>query len=70
MLILLRYVFMKVGIVTRLYGLDSRGVGVRLPAGARNFSLFHRNETGSGAQPASYLIGTSGFISGDNAAGA
>jgi hypothetical protein len=30
------------------YGLDDRGYRVRFPAGARNFSLHHRVQNGSG----------------------
>jgi hypothetical protein len=40
------------------YGLDDRGSRVRVPAGARNFSLHHRVRNGSWAHPASYPIGT------------
>jgi hypothetical protein len=47
------------------YGLDDRGSGVRFPAGAGNFSLHHR----SGAHPASYPMGTSGYFRGGKAAG-
>jgi hypothetical protein len=36
------------------YGLDDRGSRVRFPAGAGNFPLHHRVQTGSGAHPASY----------------
>jgi hypothetical protein len=43
----------SVGIATG-YGLDDRMIGVRFPAGATNFSLHHRVQTGSGAHPASY----------------
>jgi hypothetical protein len=32
--------------------------GVRFPAGAWNFSICHRVQTGSGAYPASYLMNT------------
>jgi hypothetical protein len=42
------------------YGLDNRDSRVRFPAGAGNFSLHHRIQTGSGAQPASYLMDTRG----------
>jgi hypothetical protein len=38
------------------YGLDDRGSRVRFPAGAGNFSLHHRVQTGSGVHPASYLM--------------
>jgi hypothetical protein len=40
------------------YGLDGRMIGVRIPAGFGNFSLGHRVQTGSGAHPASYPVGT------------
>jgi hypothetical protein len=33
---------------------------IRFPAGARDFSLFHSIQTGFGAHPASYPIGTGG----------
>jgi hypothetical protein len=36
------------------YRLDDCGSGVRLSAGARNFSLLYRVQTDSGAHPASY----------------
>jgi hypothetical protein len=35
---------------------------VRVPAGAGDFSLHHRIQTGSGAHPASYPMGTSGSL--------
>jgi hypothetical protein len=41
-------------------GLDN--VGVRVPAGAGNFSLHHRVQTCSGDHPASYPMGTRGFF--------
>jgi hypothetical protein len=41
--------------------------GFIFPARARNFSLLHSIETGVGAQPASYSIGTGAFY-GDKAA--
>jgi hypothetical protein len=47
----------SVGIATGL-GLDDRMMGVRFPPGAANFSLQHRVQTGSGAHPASYPMGT------------
>jgi hypothetical protein len=52
------------------YGLDDRGSRVRFPEGAGNFSLLHRAQNGSGANPASYLMGTRGFFPGGKAAGA
>jgi hypothetical protein len=45
-----------VGIATG-YGLDDRGVGVRVPIGSRIFSK-RSVQTGSGAHPASYPMGT------------
>jgi hypothetical protein len=53
----------SVGIVTD-YGLDGRMIGVRFLAGAGNFSLRHRVQTGSGAHPASYSVSTRGFTLG------
>jgi hypothetical protein len=52
------------------YGLDDGGGGVHVPAGAWNFSLHHRFQTGSGAHPASYPMGTRGSFPGGRAAGA
>jgi hypothetical protein len=52
------------------YGLDDRSSRVRFPAGAGNFSLHHRVQTGSGAHPASYPIGTRGPFPRGKAAGA
>jgi hypothetical protein len=40
------------------YGLDDRGS--RVSARARNFSLHHRVQTGSGVHPASYQMGSRG----------
>jgi hypothetical protein len=51
------------------YELDDWGSRVRFPAAAGNFSL-HRVQNGSGAHPASYLMGTKGFFAGGKAAGA
>jgi hypothetical protein len=50
------------------YGLDDRMRGVRFPVGAGNFSLHHRLQTGSGAHPASYPMGTGGSFPGSKAA--
>jgi hypothetical protein len=50
------------------YGLDDRGV--RFPAGAGNFSLHHRVQTGSGAHPASYPMDARDSFPGVKAAGA
>jgi hypothetical protein len=52
------------------YGLDDRGSRVRFAAEAGNFSLHHSVQNGSGAQPASYPMGTRGSFSGGKAAGA
>jgi hypothetical protein len=51
------------------YRLDDRGSRVRFPAGTGNFSLNHRVQTGSGAHPASYPMGTVGSFPGGKAAG-
>jgi hypothetical protein len=45
------------------YGLDGRGIGVRVPV-EENFSPFHVVQTGSGAHPASYPMGTGGKAAG------
>jgi hypothetical protein len=50
------------------YGLDDRGSRVRFPAVAGNFSLHHRIQNGSGANPASYKMGTVGSFPGGKAA--
>jgi hypothetical protein len=52
------------------YGLDDRGSRVRFPEEAGNLSLHHRVQNGSGAHPASYLMGTKGSFLGGKAAGA
>jgi hypothetical protein len=52
------------------YGLDDRGSRVRFPAEAGNFSLHHRVQNGSGACPASYLMGTGDSFPGGKATGA
>jgi hypothetical protein len=49
------------------YGLDDRG---SIPGGAGSFSLHHRVQTGSGAHPAPYPMGTVGSFPGDKVAGA
>jgi hypothetical protein len=46
------------------------GSRVRLSAGAGNFSLHHRVQSGSGAHPASYPMGIRGSFPGGKAAGA
>jgi hypothetical protein len=45
------------------YGLDGRGVGVRVPVGAR-CSPLHVVQTGCGAHPSPYPMGTGGFSPG------
>jgi hypothetical protein len=57
-----------VGIATG-YGLDDRGVGVRVPV-VLKFSLLHVGQTGSGVRLTSYPMGTVGFSPGGKAAGA
>jgi hypothetical protein len=52
------------------YRLDDRDSRVRFPARAGSFSLHHRVQTGSGAHPASYPMGTRGSFPGGKAAGA
>jgi hypothetical protein len=46
------------------YGLDDWDSRVRFPAGAGNFSLHHCVQNSSGAQPASYPMGTRGSFPG------
>jgi hypothetical protein len=52
-----------------IYGLDDRGYRVRFPAGAGKFSLHHRVQNGSGAEPAHYPMGTRGSFPWGKAAG-
>jgi hypothetical protein len=49
------------------YGLDDRAIGVRSPAGARDFSCSLCVQTGSGAHPASCIMGTGGPFPGGKA---
>jgi hypothetical protein len=56
----------SVGIATD-YGLE---IVVRIPAGAENFSLHYRVQTGSEVHPASYPIGARGSFPGNKADGA
>jgi hypothetical protein len=51
------------------YGLDGRGVGVRVPVGVRFFAL-HVVQTGSGAHPVSCPTDTGDSFSGGKATGA
>jgi hypothetical protein len=57
----------SVGIATS-YGLDDRGVGVRVLVGQK-FSLLHLVQTGSWVHPTSYPMGTEGVLLGGKAAG-
>jgi hypothetical protein len=67
---LLNYAFSNTRVThRRSYGLDDRGSRVRFPAWAGNFSLHHRVQTGSGAHPASYPMGTRGSFPVGKAAG-
>jgi hypothetical protein len=64
-----QYIFTILFSVTD-YGLDDRMIGIRVPAGAGNFSLRHRVQTDSGAHPVSHPMGTGGSFPGGKAAGA
>jgi hypothetical protein len=48
------------GSIVSDYGLDDRAIGVRSPAGAKDFSSSLCVQTGSGAHPASCAMGTGG----------
>jgi hypothetical protein len=52
------------GSIVSDYGLDDREIGVRSPAGAKDFSSSLFVQTGSGAHPASCTMGTGGPFSG------
>jgi hypothetical protein len=59
------------GSIVSDYGLDDRAIGVRSPAGAKDFSFVLCVQTGSGAHPASCTMGTGDpFPGGKSAAGA
>jgi hypothetical protein len=61
--------FSSVSIVSD-YGLDDRAIGVRSPAGAKDFSSSLCVQTGSGAHPVSCTMGTGcPFPRGKSAAG-
>jgi hypothetical protein len=49
------------------YGLDNRTIGVRSPAGAKDFSSILCVHTGSGAHPASCTMGPGGHFPGGKA---
>jgi hypothetical protein len=46
------------GSIVSDYGLDDRAIGVRSPAGAKDFSSILCVQTGSWAHPASFPMGT------------
>jgi hypothetical protein len=48
------------GSIVSDYGLDNRAIGVRSPAGAKDFPSNVCVQTGSGAHPASCPMGTGG----------
>jgi hypothetical protein len=52
------------GSIVSDYGLDDRAIGVRSPAGAKDFSSNLSVQTGSGAHPASCRMDTRGPFSG------
>jgi hypothetical protein len=59
------------GSIVSDYGLDDRAIGVRSPAGAKDFSSSLCVQTGSGAHTASCTLGTGGpFPGSKSAAGA
>jgi hypothetical protein len=55
------------GSIVSDYGLDDRAIGVRSPAGAKDFSSNLCVHTGSGAHPASCTMGTGGPFPGGKA---
>jgi hypothetical protein len=55
------------GSIVSDYGLDDRAIGVRNPAGAKNFSSNLCVQTGSGAHPDSCTMGTGGTFPGAEA---
>jgi hypothetical protein len=55
------------GSIVSDYGLDDRAIGVRSPAGAKDFSSHICVQTGSGAHPASCTVGTGGPFPGGKA---
>jgi hypothetical protein len=50
------------GSIVSDYGLDDRAIGVRSPAGAKDFSSSLCVQIGSGAHPASCTMGTGGKV--------
>jgi hypothetical protein len=57
----------SLGSIVSDYGLDDRAVGVRSPAGAKDFSSSLCVQTGSQAHPASCTMGTGGPFPGGKA---
>jgi hypothetical protein len=49
------------------YGLDDRAIEVRSPTGTEDFSSSPCVQTGSGAHPGSYTMGTGGSFPGGEA---
>jgi hypothetical protein len=54
---------LAVGGIETAYGLDDRWIGVRVLVRSE-FSLLHIVQTGFGAHPASYPMGTGGKVAG------
>jgi hypothetical protein len=59
--------YYTVGSIVSDYGLDNPAIGVRSPAGAKEFSSSLCVQTGSGAHPAFYPMGTGGPFPGGKA---
>jgi hypothetical protein len=55
------------GSIVSDYGLDDRAIEVRSPSGTEDFSSSPCVQTGSGAHPASYPMGTGGSFPGGKA---
>jgi hypothetical protein len=55
------------GSIVSDFGLDDRAIGVRSPAGAKDFTSILCVQTGYGAYPASCTMGTGGPFPGDKA---
>jgi hypothetical protein len=62
-----KYINCSSGSVVSDYGLDDRAIEVRSPTGAEDFSSSPCVQTGSGAHPASYPVGTGGSFPGGKA---
>jgi hypothetical protein len=46
------------------YELDGQEIGTRFPTEARDFSFLYSSQTSFGVHPASYRMGTEGFLKG------